>query len=55
MNTIDDVRNISFKASRMNILSTADNHGDVLRLPQLMKAIQMNNKDIFEKVTEKST
>lgn len=55
MNTIDNIGNTSFKASRMNILSTADNHGDILRLPQLMKAIQMNNKDIFEKVTEKST
>lgn len=46
MNTIDNIGNTSFKASRMNILSTADNHGDILRLPQLMKAIQMNNKDI---------
>lgn len=55
MNTVNNIDNISFKASRMNILSTADNHGDILRIPQLLKAIQMNNKDIFEKVTEKST
>lgn len=46
---------ITFKSAQMNILSTADNHGDLLNMPQMMKAIQVNKKDIFEKASEKST
>ena len=48
-------RNINFKSSQMNIISMADNHGDLLNMPQMMKAIQVNKKDIFEKGLEKST
>ena len=55
MDTMNNIGVVSFKSSRMNILSTADNHGDILRMPQLMKAIQMNKKDLFERAAEKST
>ncbi len=47
--------NISFKSSQVNIVSMADNHGDLLAMPQMMKAIQVNKKDIFEKSNDKST
>ena len=47
--------NISFKSAQLNIVSTADNHGDILSMPQMMKAIQMNKRDLFEKASEKST
>ena len=33
----------------------ADNHGDILGMPQVIKAIQMNKKDMFEKSSEPST
>lgn len=46
---------IPFKSSQVNIVSTADNHGDLLSMPQMMKAIQMNKRDLFEKSGEKST
>lgn len=46
---------INFKASQVNIVSTADNHGDLLSMPQMMKAIQVNKKDLFEKSSENST
>ena len=46
---------IPFKSAQMNIVSIADNHGDLLSMPQLMKAIELNKKDIFEKSSEKST
>lgn len=45
----------AFKSAQVNIVSTADNHGDILSMPQMMKAIQMNKKDLFEKSSEKST
>jgi len=46
---------INFKASQVNIVSTADNHGDLLSMPQMMKAIQIHKRDLFEKASEKST
>lgn len=52
---ISSVENTNFKASRVNLLSFADNHGDVLKIPQLVKAVQMHKKDVFEKAAEKST
>jgi 2',3'-cyclic-nucleotide 2'-phosphodiesterase (5'-nucleotidase family) len=45
----------TFKSSLVNIVSTADNHGDLLNMPQMVKAIQANKKDLFEKSSEKST
>ena len=38
---------IPFKSARMNIVSIADNHGDLLSMPQLMKAIDLNKKGTF--------
>lgn len=52
---INKYDNINFKSSQVNILSTADNHGDLLSMPQMMKMIEVNKKDIFEKGLEKST
>lgn len=45
----------SFKAARLNILATADNHGHLVSMPVLMTAIEENKKDIFQKAEEKST
>ena len=47
--------NIAFKSSQVNIVSMADNHGDLLSMPQMMKTIQVNKKDLFEKASDKST
>ena len=52
---VNSVDNTTFKASRVNLLSFADNHGDILKIPQLVKAVQMHKKDVFEKAAEKST
>ena len=53
--TIDSNRyNTNFRQARLNIVSIADNHGDLLALPQLMKAIQVNKRDIFSQSSEKS-
>ena len=46
---------LSFKSSQVNILSTADNHGDILAMPQIMKAVEMNKRDMFERAQEKGT
>lgn len=53
--TIDNRYNVSFKSSQINIVSTADNHGDLLNMPQLIKGINVNRKDLFEKSSENST
>ena len=53
--TVNNYPSIQFKSSQVNIVSTADNHGDLLNMPQMMKAIQMNKKDLFEKSSEPST
>lgn len=55
LSTFYQKEHISFKSSQVNIVSMADNHGDLLSMPQMMKAIQMNKKDIFEKASDKST
>lgn len=55
MQQINSITNPVFQASRINIISTADNHGDILKIPQLVKAIQMNKGDLFQKSAEKST
>ncbi len=46
---------LSFKSSQVNILSTADNHGDILAMPQIMKAVEMNKRDMFERSGEAGT
>ena len=53
--SIGKVNTISFKSAQVNIVSMADNHGDILGMPQVIKAIQMNKKDMFEKSSEPST
>ena len=45
--------NISFKSARVNIVSIADNHGDLLAMPQLMKAIEVHKRDIFSQSAER--
>ena len=46
---------VSFKAARVNILATADNHGNIMRLPRLLKTIENNAKEIFPKAGSSST
>ena len=43
---------MSFKASRINIASISDCHGDILKIPQAIKAIQMHGKDLFERAAD---
>ncbi len=45
----------SFKAARVNILATADNHGNIMRLPRLLKTVENNAKEIFPKAGSTST
>lgn len=52
---INKTNNISFRASNLNILSMADNHGNFLGIPQVIETIKVNSDDIFEKGTEPST
>ena len=52
--TVDTKFNNNFKAARINMVSIADNHGDLLALPQLIKAVQSNKRDIFSQSMEKS-
>ncbi len=47
--------NIPFMSSQINIVSMADNHGDILGIPQVIETIKKNKEDIFEKSNEKST
>lgn len=46
---------LSFKSARVNILATADNHGNIMRLPRLLKTVENNAKEIFPKAGAKST
>lgn len=36
-----------FKAARINILATADNHGNIMQLPRVLKTIENNAKRNF--------
>ena len=45
----------SFKGARVNILASADNHGNIMRLPRVIKTIENNAKEIFPKAGENST
>ncbi|MGM9994293.1 MAG: metallophosphoesterase [Candidatus Avigastranaerophilus sp.] len=44
-----------FGAAQLNILATSDNHGNVHSLPKLVKTVEVNKDDIFEKAEEPST
>lgn len=50
-----DRSNINFQSAQLNIAATADNHGSILSIPHLIKTVQENSFDIFEKSDEKST
>lgn len=52
---VKKIQNIPFTSSQMNIVSMADNHGDILGIPQVIKTIQMNSEDIFVKSKSEST
>lgn len=45
----------AFKGARVNILATADNHGNIMRLPRLLKTVENNAKEIFPKSESPST
>lgn len=45
----------SFNGARVNILATADNHGNIMRLPRLLKTVENNAKEIFPKSESSST
>ena len=45
----------AFKGARVNILATADNHGNIMRLPRLLKTVANNAKEIFPKSESEST
>lgn len=45
----------AFKGARVNILATADNHGNIMRLPRLLKTVENNAKEIFPKSESEST
>ena len=47
--------NPSFKGARVNILASSDSHGNIMRLPRVLKTIENNAKEIFPKAEEKST
>ena len=44
-----------FKAARINILATADNHGNIMQIPRVLKTIENNAKEIFPKAESPST
>ncbi len=54
---IERIQSVSpnFKGARINILATADNHGNILRLPRVLKTIENNAGDIFPKSESPST
>lgn len=47
--------NPTFQAARVNILATADNHGNILRLPRVLKTIENNAGEFFPKSESPST
>ncbi len=46
---------VNFKAARVNILATSDNHGNVHSLPKFVKTVETNKSDIFLNSEDKST
>ena len=47
--------NTTFNGARVNVLATADNHGNIMRLPRLLKTVENNAKEIFPKSESSST
>ena len=45
----------TFKAGRLNVLAIGDSHGNVARMPKVLKTIENNAKDIFPKTGYPST
>lgn len=52
---IQNINNINFEASQVNIAAIADNHGAIASIPQVIKTIELNKDDIFQKSKEDST
>lgn len=52
---LNERQDIAFKSAHVNILATADNHGNLTSLPLLAETIRTNQPDIFIKSQEKST
>ncbi|MCQ2957791.1 MAG: metallophosphoesterase [Candidatus Gastranaerophilales bacterium] len=52
---VKSISSVNFASSVLNIASVADNHGDILGVPQVIKTIQGNSKDIFDKKDKEST
>lgn len=46
---------VNFGAARVNILSTADNHGNVHSLPKFVMTVETNKEDIFQNAEDEST
>ncbi len=45
----------TFRGARINILATADNHGNIMKMPIWLKTVENNAKDIFARSNEEST
>lgn len=52
---INNLNNITFGKSQINIISMADNHGDILGLPQVIKTLQANSDEILDNGDSPST
>lgn len=55
INKLDCGKNIAFKSAQLNILATADNHGNMHSIPLMAETIKENKNDIFIKAKEPST
>ena len=56
INSVQGFKNFaSFKAAQVNVLATSDNHGNVHSVPKLVKTVETNKNDIFEKSGKPST
>ena len=55
LSEITTANNLGFRAGYLNILATADNHGKVMELPKVIKSIENNAGNIFQKAESKST
>lgn len=49
-----DSNNLTFKAGYLNILATADNHGKIMELPKVVKCVENNAGNIFQRAETKS-
>lgn len=52
---INNINNTTFQASKVRIVSLGDVHGDILKIPQVIKSIQVHSKELFDKSNEEST